>query len=186
MKLTISGKQMELTQGIKDNVESKLSRLDKYISPDTDVKVTVSAKKGRHKIEVTITPKNGHVIRAEESQENLYPAIDLVVDKLKIQLKKYKDKMQKRHQDNKSIRFDSPEINDAILEEELEDFEEVPFEIKRRKKINVKPMSEEEAVLQMELVGHDFYIFRNDETDEIALVYKRKNGGYGIIEQEEY
>ena len=94
--------------------------------------------------------------------------------------------MQKRHQDNKSIRFDSPEINDAILEEELEDFEEVPFEIKRRKKINVKPMSEEEAVLQMELVGHDFYIFKNDETDEIALVYKRKNGGYCIIEQEEY
>ena len=185
MKLTISGKQMELTQGIKDNIESKLSKLDKYISPDTDVKVTVSAKKGRHKIEVTIAPKNGHVIRAEESQENLYPAIDLVVDKLKIQLKKYKGKMQRRHQDNQSIRFDSPEINDAILEE-LEDFEEVPFEIKRRKKINVKPMSEEEAVLQMELVGHDFYIFKNDETDEIALVYKRKNGGYGIIEQEEY
>ena len=186
MKLTISGKQMELTQGIKDNIESKLSKLDKYISPDTDVKVTVSAKKGRHKIEVTIAPKNGHVIRAEESQENLYPAIDLVVNKLKIQLKKYKGKMQRRHQDNQSIRFDSPEINDAILEEELEDFEEVPFEIKRRKKINVKPMSEEEAVLQMELVGHDFYIFKNDETDEIALVYKRKNGGYGIIEQEEY
>lgn len=186
MKLTISGKQMELTQGIKDNIESKLSKLDKYISPDTDVKVTVSAKKGRHKIEVTIAPKNGHVIRAEESQENLYPAIDLVVDKLKIQLKKYKDKMQKRHQDNQSIRFDSPEINDAILEEDLEDFEDELFIIKRRKRINIKPMSEEEAVLQMELVGHDFYIFRNDETDEIALVYKRKNGGYGIIEQEEY
>lgn len=186
MKLTISGKQMELTQGIKDNIESKLSKLDKYISPDTDVKVTVSAKKGRHKIEVTIAPKNGHVIRAEESQENLYPAIDLVVDKLKIQLKKYKDKMQKRHQENKSIRFDSPEINDAILEEDLEDFEDELFIIKRRKRINIKPMSEEEAVLQMELVGHDFYIFKNDATDEIALVYKRKNGGYGIIEQEEY
>lgn len=184
MKLTISGRQMELTQAIKENVESKLSRLDKYISPDTDVKVTVSARKGRQKIEVTISPKNGHVIRAEESQENLYPAIDLVVDKLKIQLRKYKGKMQKRHQESQSIRFDTAEINDIILEEDFEEYEEEPFEIKRRKKVNVKPMNEEEAVLQMELVGHDFYLFRNSETNEISLVYKRKNGGYGIIEQE--
>ncbi|WP_300278503.1 ribosome hibernation-promoting factor, HPF/YfiA family [Peptacetobacter sp.] len=186
MKLTISGRQMELTQGIKENVEAKLSKLDKYVAPDTDVKVTVSARKGRQKIEVTITPKNGHVIRAEESQENLYPAIDLIVDKLKIQLRKYKGKMQKRNKENQSIRFDTAEINDIILEEDIEEYKEEPFEIKRRKKINVKPMSEEEAVLQMELVGHDFYIFKNDETDEIALVYKRKNGGYGIIEQEEF
>ncbi|TQQ85151.1 ribosome-associated translation inhibitor RaiA [Peptacetobacter hominis] len=182
MNIIISGRQMELTQGIKDTVEAKLGRLDKYISPDTDVRVTVSAKKGRHKIEVTIAPKNGPVIRAEEAQDNLYPAIDLVFDKLKIQLRKYKGKMQKKHQENQSIRFESV-VSDDILDDV--EIEEEDTEIKRRKKISVKPMTEEEAVLQMDLLGHDFYMFKNEETDEIALVYRRRNGGYGIIEQED-
>ena len=184
MKIIISGKQIELTQGIKEAVEKKLSRLDKYIDPDTDVKVTVSAKKGRHKIEVTIAPKNGHIVRAEESQDNLYTAIDLVCDKLKIQLRKYKGRMQRRHQENKSIRFEGLEVSDEILEDVDVEEEEV-IEIKRRKKINPKPMSEEEAVLQMDLLGHDFYLFKTVDTNEVALVYKRRNGGYGIIEQED-
>ena len=178
MNITISGKQMDLTDGIKQAIEEKLGRLDFYLHPETEVRVTVSAKKSRQKVEVTIIPISGPIIRAEDIEENLYASIDVVYDKLNKQLRRYKDKLQDKHQDNKSIRYEQ------IDQDDEEDDEEISITIERNKKFNMKPMSAEEAILQMELIEHEFYMFRNVDTDEISTVYKRKNGGYGLIEHE--
>lgn len=179
MNIIISGKQMDLTDGIKNAIEEKLGRLDFYLHPETDVKVTVSAKKARQKVEVTIIPISGPIIRAEDREENLYAAIDVVYDKLNKQLRKYKKRLQDKHKSNESIRFDSIEENDYSSDED-----HVDIVIERTKKFGVKPMSPEEAVLQMDLLGHDFYMFRNSESNGISIVYRRKNGGYGLIESE--
>ena len=161
---------------------SEIGKLDYYLHPETEVKVTVSAKKARHTIEVTIIPISGPIIRAEDSEENLYAAIDIVYDKLNKQLRKYKKRLQDRHKSNESIRF---EVVDIDVDEDFEDDQEnLDIVIKRSKKFDMKPMSPEEAVLQMELIEHEFYMFRNIDTNEIAIVYKRKNGGYGMIEHE--
>ena len=182
MNIIMSGKQMDLTDGIKHAIEEKLGRLDFYLHPETDVKVTVSAKKARQKVEVTIFPINGPIIRAEDIEENLYAAIDIVYDKLNIQLRKYKKRLQDRHKLNESIRFDAIEDIEEIDQSSSED--NLDIVIERTKKFGVKPMSPEEAVLQMDLLEHDFYMFRNAESDGISIVYRRKNGGYGLIESE--
>lgn len=186
MNIIISGKQMELTEGIKSTIQEKLGRLDFYIHPETRVNVTVSAKKSRQTIEVTVIPINGPIIRAEDSEENLYAAIDVVYDKLNMQLRKLKNRLLDRHQDVESIRFDGVETGTTIdykeEDDEEDDFDKI--EIRRHKKFDIKPMNPEEAVLQMNLLQHDFYMFRNIETEEMSLVYKRKDGGYGMIEHE--
>ena len=181
MKILITGKKIELTDGIKGAVEDKLGKLDRYLHEDTEVKVTVSARKAKQKIEVTIIPINGPIIRAEDSEENLYAAIDVVYDKLNKQLRRYKNKLKGKYQakGQESIRFQN--IETYVTEEQSGEFDIV---IERHKKFDMKPMSPEEAVLQMELIGHDFYMFRNIDTDEISTVYKRENGGYGLIEHE--
>ena len=182
MNMIISGKQMDLTDGIKHAIEEKLGRLDFYLHPETDVKVTVSAKKARQKVEVTIFPINGPIIRAEDIEENLYAAIDIVYDKLNIQLRKYKKRLQDRHKSNESIRFDAIEdIQDNDYSSEEDNLDTI---IKRTKKFGVKPMNPEEAILQMDLLEHDFYMFKNSESNDISIVYRRKNGGYGLIESE--
>ena len=182
MNIIISGKQMDLTSGIKGAIEEKIGRLDYYLHPETEVKVTVSAKKARHTIEVTIIPISGPIIRAEDSEENLYAAIDIVYDKLNKQLRKYKKRLQDRHQSNESIRFDA--IEDIEENDYSSNEDNLDIVIKRTKKFGVKPMSPEEAVLQMDLSEHDFYMFRNSESNGISIVYRRKNGGYGLIESE--
>ncbi|MGL4911448.1 MAG: ribosome hibernation-promoting factor, HPF/YfiA family [Romboutsia sp.] len=182
MNIIISGKQLELTDGIKGAIEEKIERLDFYLHPETEVKVTVSAKKARQKIEVTIIPISGPIIRAEDIEENLYAAIDVVYDKLNKQLRRYKNRLQDKHQDNESIRFQGVDLSDEVDFDE--DDENLEIVIERHKKFDMKPMSAEEAVLQMELIEHDFYMFRNVDTDELSIVYKRRNGGYGIIEHE--
>ena len=182
MNIIISGKQMELTDGIKGTIQEKLGRLDFYLHPATDVKVTVSAKKARQKVEVTIIPISGPIIRAEDIEENLYAAIDVVYDKLNKQLRKYKKRLQDRHQSIESIRFDAIEdLNENDYSQEEGNLDIV---IERTKRFGVKPMSPEEAVLQMDLSEHDFYMFKNAETNDISIVYRRKNGGYGLIESE--
>jgi putative sigma-54 modulation protein len=182
MNIIISGKQMDLTDGIKNAIEEKLGRLDFYLHPETDVKVTVSAKKARQKIEVTIIPISGPIIRAEDIEENLYAAIDIVYDKLNKQLRKYKKRLQDRHQSIESIRFDAIEdLNENDYSQEEANLDIV---IERTKRFGVKPMNPQEAVLQMDLLGHDFYMFKNAETNDISIVYRRKNGGYGLIESE--
>ena len=184
MNIIISGKQMDLTEGIKGAIEEKLGRLDFYLHPETDVKVTVSAKKARQKVEVTIIPISGPIIRAEDIEENLYAAIDVVYDKLNKQLRRYKNRLKDKHQSNQSIRFEN--IDESGYEEDFdnENNDNIEIIIERNKKFDMKPMGAEEAVLQMELIEHDFYMFRNIDTDEVSIVYKRKNGGYGMIEHE--
>lgn len=182
MKIIISGKKLELTDGIRTAIEDKLGKLERYLNPETEVKVTVSAKKATQKIEVTIIPISGPIIRAEDGEENLYAAIDVVYDKLKKQIRRYKNKLQDKHKSkDESIRF---QIDEEIGEGIEEDDETLDIVIERRKKFDMKPMSPEEAVLQMELIEHEFYMFRNIDSDEISIVYKREDGGYGLIEHE--
>ena len=182
MNIIISGKQMDLTDGIKNAIEEKLGRLDFYLHPSTDVKVTVSARKSRQKVEVTIIPISGPIIRAEDIEENLYAAIDVVYDKLNKQLRKYKKRLQDRHQSNASIRFDA--IEEIGESDYSSDEDNLDIVIERTKKFDMKPMSPEEAALQMDLSEHDFYMFQNTESNGISVVYRRKNGGYGLIESE--
>ena len=176
MRITITGRNIELTPGIKEAVEDKLSKLEKYFKPDTDVNVTLSVEKERQKIEVTI-PTKGHTIRAEEVSNDMYVSIDLVEETLERQLIKYRTKIISKKM-NAAANFKA-----EYLEEKFEDDEE-EIKIVRSKRYDLKPMYPEDACIQMELLGHDFYVFCNAETDEVNVVYKRKNGSYGLIEPE--
>ncbi len=176
MKFTIIGKGMEVTDDLREDVEKKLGKLEKYFTEDTEVHVTLSVQKGRQKIEVTI-PVKGQVIRAEEDSTDMYVSIDLVEEVIERQLRKYKTKLVARHQEGGNFKqefFD--EVEDADEDQEIK--------IIRTKKFGVKPMYPEDACVQMELTGHDFFVFCNAETDEVNVVYKRKDGSYGLIEPE--
>ena len=176
MRITITGRNIELTPGIKEAVEEKLSKLEKYFKPDTDVNVTLSVEKERQKIEVTI-PTKGHTIRAEEVSNDMYVSIDLVEETLERQLIKYRTKIISKKM-NAAASFKA-----EYLEEQVEDDEE-EVKIVRSKRYDLKPMYPEDACIQMELLGHDFFVFVNAETDETCVVYKRKGNTYGIIEPE--
>ena len=176
MRITITGRNIELTPGIKSAVEDKLSKLEKYFKPDTDVNVTLSVEKERQKIEVTI-PTKGHTIRAEEVSSDMYVSIDLVEETLERQLIKYRNKIISKKM-NAAASFKA-----EYLEEQVEEDEE-EIKIVRSKRYDLKPMYPEDACIQMELLGHDFFVFVNAETDEVSVVYKRKGNTYGIIEPE--
>lgn len=176
MRITITGRNIELTPGIKEAVEEKLSKLEKYFKPDTDVNVTLSVEKERQKIEVTI-PTKGHTIRAEEVSNDMYVSIDLVEETLERQLIKYRTKIISKKM-NAAANFKAEYLEEQIDEEEEE------IKIVRSKRYDLKPMYPEDACIQMELLGHDFFVFVNAETDEVNVVYKRKANTYGIIEPE--
>lgn len=173
MRITVYGKNIDVTAGIKSMLEKKMSKLDKYFNPDVEATATMSTQKGKHILEVTI-PINGTILRAEEATEDMYASIDLAVDKLEGQLRKHKTKLEKKMKDHASIR-----INFASVVEEPR-FDE-PSVVKT-KRFPIKPMSPDEASLQMDLLGHNFYVFLNSESDEVNVVYKRKDGNYGLIE----
>lgn len=177
MRITITGRNIELTPGIKAAVEDKLSKLEKYFKPDTDVNVTLSVEKDRQKIEVTI-PTKGHTIRAEEVSNDMYVSIDLVEETLERQLIKYRSKIISKKM-NAAANFKA-----EYLEEQVEEDDE-EVKIVRSKRYDLKPMYPEDACIQMELLGHDFFVFVNAETDEVNVVYKRKGNTYGIIEPEQ-
>ena len=175
MKFNIRGNKMDITPSIKGYIEEKIGRLDKYLENPNDVTANVLAKvRGKDQIvEVTI-PIKKIILRGEESHEDLYAAIDLVSDKLERQIRKNKTKMKKSSQKESIMSFNLA-------------FDEVPEEeenkaIVKRKEIEMKPMSEEEAILQMELVDHDFYVFKDIKTEQVSIIYKRKDINYGIIE----
>ncbi len=176
MKFTIIGKGMEVTDQLRETVENKLGKLEKYFTSDTEVHVTLSVQKGRQKIEVTI-PVKGQVIRAEEDSTDMYVSIDLVEEVIERQLRKYKTKLIAKHQE--SGNFKQEFFEDT---EDTDDDQEI--RIIRTKKFGIKPMYPEDACVQMELSGHDFFVFNNAETDEVNVVYKRKDGSYGLIEPE--
>ena len=176
MKFIISGKNIAVTEGLKTAVEDKLGKLERYFTPETEISVTLSVEKDRQKIEVTI-PVKGNIIRSEQVSNDMYVSIDLVEEVIERQLRKYKNKLVAREQEGGNFK---QEFFDA--EDNIEDDGEI--KIVRTKKFGFKPMYPEDACVQMELLGHNFYVFSNAETDEVNVVYKRKNGTYGLIEPE--
>lgn len=175
MKFIIVGRNIEVTPGLRGAVEDKLSKLDKYFNPDTEVHVTLSVEKERQKIEVTI-PVRGSIIRSEQVSSDMYVSIDLVEEVIERQLKKYKNKIIDKKQNVSSFSQAFVEIEEAPDEE---------IKIARTKKFDIKPMYPEDACIQMELLGHSFYVFCNAETDQVNVVYKRKGDTYGLIEPED-
>ena len=172
MKFIISGRNLEVSEGLKNSVIDKLGRLERYFTPDTEVNVTMSIEKERQKIEVTI-PVKGHIIRSEQVSNDMYVSIDLVEEVIERQLRKYKNKLVAKQQDGGNFRREFLEKEDTIEPEEIR--------IIRTKEIEMKPMYPEDACIQMELLGHNFYMFHNAETDEVNVVYKRNRGTYGMI-----
>ena len=174
MQITISGKNIEVTAGLKQAVEDKLSKLERYFTPDTDILVTLSVEKERQKIEVTI-PVKGNIIRSEQVSNDMYVSIDLVEEVIERQLKKYKNKIVDQKQS-------APNFQKEYIDKEVEDDEDV--KIIRTKRFGMKPMYPEDACVQMELLGHNFFVFQNAETEQVNVVYKRKGNTYGLIEPE--
>ena len=184
MRYTISGKNINITPGLKDAVESKLGKLECYFSPDTEVQVTLSVEKGRQKIEVTI-PVKGSIIRAEQDSSDMYVSVDLVEEIIERQLRKYKNKLVARNQGHPTSYAPSGNsFRKEFFDSEEETTEDDEVRIVRTKKFGIKPMFPEDACVQMELLGHNFFVFSNAETDEVNVVYKRKDGSFGLIEPE--
>ena len=174
MKFIISGKNMEVSDGLRNEVTKKLGKLERYFTPDTEVIVTMSIEKERQKIEVTI-PVKGNIIRSEQVSNDMYVSIDLVEEVIERQLRKYKEKIISKHQNGGNFKKE-------FIENETEPLDEM--KIVRTKRFDIKPMYPEDACVQMELLGHNFYVFVNAETDDINVVYKRKGNTYGLIEPE--
>lgn len=175
MNFIISGKNINVTPGLKDSIEQKLGKLERYFTPDTDIVVTLSVEKERQKIEVTI-PVKGNIIRSEQVSDDMYVSIDLVEEVIERQLRKYKNKIIAKHQEGGNLQSDFFDTEDLSDDDEIK--------IVRTKRFGMKPMFPEDACVQMELLGHNFYVFQNAETDEVNVVYKRKNNTYGLIEPE--
>ncbi len=174
MEFIIVGKNIDVTPGLRANVEEKIGKLEKYFSPDTEVHVTLSVEKERHKIEVTI-PVKGSIIRSEQVSNDMYISIDLVEEIIERQLKKYKNKIIDKEQAAESFKRE-------YIERDYQDDDDI--KIVRTKQFDMKPMYPEDACVQMELLGHNFYVFHNAETGMVNVVYKRKANTYGLIEPE--
>lgn len=174
MKFVVVGKNIEVTEGLRSAVEDKIGKLERYFNPETEVHVTLSVEKERQKIEVTI-PVKGSIIRSEQVSNDMYVSIDLVEEIIERQIKKYKNKLIDQKQ---SASF----FKQEFIEKDYMDDEEV--KIIRTKKFDIKPMYPEDACVQMELLGHNFFVFFNAETGQVNVVYKRKGNTYGLIEPE--
>ena len=174
MKFIISGKNITVSQGLRTAVEDKLGKLERYFTPDTEVIVTLSVEKERQKIEVTI-PVKGNIIRSEQVSNDMYVSIDLVEEVIERQLRKYKNKIVDKQQA-------AANFQKEYIDKDYEEEDEV--KIIRTKKFGIKPMYPEDACVQMELLGHNFFVFYNAETDQVNVVYNRKGNTYGLIEPE--
>lgn len=175
MKFIIIGKNIDVTPGLREAVENKLGKLERYFTSDTEIHVTLSVQKGQQKIEVTI-PVKGGIIRSEEKSSDMYVSIDLVEEIIERQLRKYKNKLVAKHQEGGNFKQEFFDASTPEYDSEIK--------IVRTKRFGIKPMYPEDACVQMDLLGHDFFVFCNAETDEVNVVYKRKNGAYGLIEPE--
>ena len=173
MEIIIRGDKIEVTEAMKDYINEKLKKLDKYLEKSDNVRATVVVKIKGHMqtVEVTI-PLQNFIIRSEETKDDFYAAVDKAIDVIERQIRKNKTKIKAKEAKTK--------IDFNIIDIEEEEYED--NKIMKRKKIEVKPMDEEEAILQLELLNHEFYLFKNIDTNKEAVVYKRKNGGYGLIE----
>ena len=174
MRFIITGRNIDVTDGLRSAVEEKLGKLDRFFAPETEVHVTLSVEKERQKIEVTI-PVKGNIIRSEQVSSDMYVSIDLVEEVIERQLRKYKNKIVDKQQA-------AANFQKEYLDKDYEEDEEV--KIIRTKKFGIKPMYPEDACVQMELLGHNFFVFFNAETEQVNVVYKRKGNTYGLIEPE--
>ena len=171
MRFIMYGKNIEVTEGLRAAAEDKIGRLERYFTEDTEVHVTFSVERDLQKIEVTI-PMKGNIVRAEEESADMYASIDMVEDTIERQLRKFKNKLVDKKQNAMSL-------SQAFLAEEAADEDEV--KIVRTKRFAVKPMDVEEACIQMELLGHNFFVFNDASTGKTCVVYTRKDGNYGLI-----
>lgn len=176
MRYTITGRNIEVTPGLQDAVQEKLGKLECYFTPDTEIYATLSVQKDVQKIEVTI-PVKGSIIRAEESSNDMYVSIDLVEEIIERQIRRYRKKLIDKKQAAQSF-------SQLFIEEAEEAEAEDAINIVKTKRFGMKPMFPEDACVEMELLGHNFYMFLNAETDQVNVVYKRKNHTYGLIEPE--
>lgn len=177
MKVTVIGKNIEVTSALKDIIQKKISKLDRYFDEEVNARATLSVQKNRQIVEVTI-PFNGVILRVEEATEDMYKSIDQVEAKIERKIRKQKTKLTRRN--NESLRFTA--INEMAFDEIEENDEEVDSKVVRTKNFIVKPMHEEEAILQMELLGHSFFVYQDATTNKINVMYKRKDGNYGLLE----
>ncbi|CAA7599707.1 Sigma 54 modulation/S30EA ribosomal protein C terminus [Acididesulfobacillus acetoxydans] len=173
MNILIRGKHIEVTDALKDYVTKRVSKLEKYSDEFQDVQVTLLVEKDRHRVEVT-APINGMILRGEEETSDMYQSIDMVLEKLERQIDKYRTRINKRLR-TKVLKDHEPEHPAA--EEEHE-------HVVRNKKFQAKPMSVDEAIMQMNLIGHTFFVFTDADTHQMNVVYRRKNGDYGLLEPE--
>lgn len=171
MKVTVVTKNIELTPALKEMVERKVSKLDKYFESNVNAKATLSVQRNRHRVEIAI-PFNGILLRAEEITDDMYKSIDKVEEKLERQIRKQRTKLSRRMND--SLRF--AEIATDKFGDEHEG------ELVKTKRFAVKPMNVDEAILQMELIGHNFFVYKDADTNSISVLYKRKDGDYGLLE----
>ena len=175
MKINVRGEKIDITKAMREYAEEKLAKLDKYLDDTENVtaNIVVKLRDNKQKVETTILLKS-IILRTEETQEDFYSAIDTSLTKLERQIRKNKTKLQSKHRINKELAFDY----------DYEDDDEEETKIVKRKTVDVKPMDEEEAMLQMELLGHQFYLYKDADTNKATVIYKRKDGNYGIIESE--
>ena len=172
MKTIITGKNYTPNDKLKDIIEKKFAKLDKYFSDEITGNIVTIKEKGGYKVEATINTK-GNIFRAETKASDPYDCVDRCIEKLSAQTSKFKQKLQKKYKGQKDFGFEA-----------LPEYDEAPEEINvvRVKKFQLEPMSQEEAVMQMEMLGHNFFVYLNMETDSVNVVYKRSDGGYGVLE----
>ncbi|MGM9571271.1 MAG: ribosome hibernation-promoting factor, HPF/YfiA family [bacterium] len=170
MQITIRGKNVAVTPALNDYVEEKVGRLSRYLENISEAVVALSVVKDKHIVEVTVFVNgSGIILRGEESNDDMYASIDLVVEKVERQIRKYKNRLSKKS----LVRPDVPALEN-----------DQPAKLVKTKRFAIKPMDPEEAVMQMNLIGHDFFVFFNADTEEVNVVYKRKDGNFGLIEPE--
>ncbi|MDA8227807.1 MAG: ribosome-associated translation inhibitor RaiA [Desulfitobacterium hafniense] len=175
MNIIIRGKHIEVTDALKEYVLKRVGKLDKYSDEFMDVQVTLLVERGRHRVEVT-APINGLILRGEEETADMYSSIDLVIEKLERQIDKYRTRIAKRMR--------SRMLKDHETEHPVLDRADDSETVVKSKKFAVKPMSVDEAIMQMNLIGHNFFVFTNDENHKMNVVYRRNNGDYGLLEPE--
>ena len=176
MEIIIHGDKLKITDAMKDYIEEKLEKLNKYLENSDNVRATVIVKVKNHEQRVEITiPLKAFILRSEEAKDDFYAAVDKTIDKLERQIRKNKTRIM-----SKQIKTNRDFVVSAFSDEDASDDKR----ILKRKKVEVKPMNEEEAILQMELLGHQFYMYKDSETNQVAVVYKRTDGNYGVIESE--
>ena len=173
MGITVRGKNIDITPALKDYVAKRIGKITKYFENLGEITVILTVSKGRHIVEVTV-PVNGMLLRGEESTTDMYTSIDLVIEKLEKQIEKYKTKIA-RQLKHSGIKFEVPAMPQAEPAAEF---------VVKTKRFAVKPLNVEEAIMQMNLINHDFYVFTNADTEEVNVVYRRKDGAYGLIEPE--